>query len=76
MTKATQQALAERLDCATEDDLAVLANVQLATVIDWRRRGEGPPYVKLGNVILYPHIYLAEYLHANVRGIKVEPAIL
>jgi hypothetical protein len=73
-----QRALAERLDCIIEDDLATLANVLPSTVIDWRRRGAGPPYVKLGNTVLYPCIHLAAYLHAHVRGgiSANEPAIL
>ena len=46
--------LARELDCFTEDDVAALAGVEVATVRNWRSRRYGPPYITLGNQTLYP----------------------
>lgn len=46
--------LAARIDCLTECDVAYLAGVKLGTLLVWRKRGEGPPWVRIGNEILYP----------------------
>jgi len=61
------RALAESVDCITEDDLARLGGVTLGTVEAWRKRGEGPPYIVFGNTILYPRPGLREHLGSRVR---------
>ena len=45
-------------------ELAVIAT--RGTLSQWRFRGEGPPYVKLGNRILYDGRVLNDWLDAHV----------
>jgi hypothetical protein len=66
------QELAERLDCVIEEDLALLADVDVATVRAWRHRGKGPKFYKLGSRALYPTTGLAEWLVGRVR----EPSVI
>ncbi|MDL9997255.1 hypothetical protein QTI24_01490 [Variovorax sp. J22P240] len=77
--EAVQRTLAEKLNCTIEADLAKLAGVKPDSVVDWRRRGQGPPYVKLGTTFLYPNPHLAAWLHSRIRGTDADgrsPAIL
>jgi hypothetical protein len=46
--------LAKRIDCFTEHEVSFLCGVRQATLTQWRARGMGPSYVRLGNDILYP----------------------
>ena len=46
--------LAEKLNCFIEEDAALIARSKLATLRAWRNRGEGPPYIRIGNRFLYP----------------------
>lgn len=55
-------ALAERLGCITEEDLALLGSVELETVRAWRHRGQGPTFQKVGNRALYPLAAVAQWL--------------
>lgn len=48
------QALAERLNCLTSEDLRDLAGISANTEVAWRKRGLAPPYVMCGNRVLYP----------------------
>lgn len=66
--EARQRALAEKLDCTIEPDVAVLAGVQVESVVDWRRRRKGPPYVKFGTTFLYPNVHLAAWLQNQMSG--------
>lgn len=59
--------LADRLDCLTETDLMLLADVAPSTVEAWRKRGESPSYVRAGNRYLYPRAAVAEWLNARMR---------
>lgn len=45
--------LAAKLDCITEEDLALLADVKVETVATWRHRGDGPVFCKVGTRALY-----------------------
>jgi hypothetical protein len=67
------RALAERLDCVTEDDLCLLAQAKPSTLDAWRKRGKGPSYVLLGNRVLYPRKAVVAYLDTlvRVRGAEV-----
>jgi hypothetical protein len=59
--------LADRLDCLTECDLVLLADVAPGTAKSWRERGTGPAYVIAGNRTLYPRAAVAEWLAGRVR---------
>jgi len=38
----------------TERELAQLLSLSIRTLQDWRRRGCGPKYLKLGKAVRYP----------------------
>lgn len=61
------RALADSLDCFTEDDLLLLAGITHGTASAWRKRGTGPAYVLVGNRYLYPRPALREFLAGQVR---------
>ena len=61
------QALAQALDCWTEEDLQALAGITPTTAESWRKRGTGPAYAILGNRVLYPRTSVAEFLRTRVR---------
>lgn len=66
--------LADSLDCLTEDDLLLLAGVTHGTAAAWRKRGIGPPYVRFGNVVLYPRQGLRKHLDDELREPRQVPA--
>lgn len=59
--------LADRLDCLTEFDLLLLADVTPTTAETWRKRGEGPGYIRAGNRYLYPRTEVSKWLAGRVR---------
>jgi hypothetical protein len=62
-----RKALAERLDHFTEDDLVLLTDAKPSTIQAWRKRGEGPPYVRVGCAFLYPRKSLQDWLESRTR---------
>jgi predicted DNA-binding transcriptional regulator AlpA len=58
--------LIESLDCLSEEDLLLLTSVTPLTIESWRRRGEGPAYVRIGRRVLYPRAAVAEWLAERV----------
>lgn len=59
--------MAERLDCFLEEDFRALSLATPGTVEAWRKRGQGPAYIRLGNRFLYPRKAVSEYLDAITR---------
>ena len=59
--------MAERLDCFIEEDFQALAKATTGTVEAWRKRGQGPAYILLGNRYLYPRKAVAKYLESITR---------
>ena len=59
--------LAASVDCITEHELLLLADIKPVTADAWRRRGMGPAYILIGNRYLYPRKAVAEYLGTLVR---------
>ncbi|WP_430421856.1 helix-turn-helix transcriptional regulator [Methylibium petroleiphilum] len=55
-------ALADKIDCLTEEDVALLGGVEVDTVKAWRHRGTGPTYIKCGLRALYPVKAFSEWL--------------
>lgn len=51
------------------DDPALAVIATRGTLSQWRFRGEGPPYVKFGNRVLYEGRALNDWLDAH----RVEP---
>lgn len=61
------RALAQSLDCITEEDFQLLANITEGTAEAWRKRGRGPAYVLIGKRVLYPRAAVAALLQTLVR---------
>lgn len=61
------QALAETLDCLTEEDLCALYDIKPTTAENWRKRGKGPTYILAGNRYLYPKSSVAADLQSRTR---------
>ena len=59
--------LADKLDCLTETDIMLLGKLTQSTVEAWRKRGQGPAYILLGNRYLYPRKAVAKYLDSITR---------
>jgi hypothetical protein len=62
------RALAQSLDCFTEEDVNLLTDTTPGTTESWRKRGKGPAYVLIGNRYLYPRAGMQEFLSLNVRA--------
>lgn len=59
--------MAEALDCLLEEDFRLLAGATQGTIEAWRKRGQGPSYIRLGNRVLYPREAVAEHLKSLAR---------
>lgn len=59
--------LAEQLDLFTEDDHLLLSGWTRLTAEGKRKRGEGPPFLRLGRNYFYPRPLYREYLKDLVR---------
>ena len=59
--------MAERLDCFVEEDFQLLALATGNTVEAWRKRGQGPAYIRLGNRYLYPRKAVSKYLDSITK---------
>jgi len=46
----------------TQDDVAVILNVKIRTLEDWRYRKRGPAYVLVGDLVRYRHADIIAYL--------------
>jgi hypothetical protein len=54
----------------TESNLAERWAVSIKTLQDWRRKGVGPEYLKLGKAIRYPNDVIEKYEAQHMsRGI-------
>ena len=58
---------ADRYYPTTAPELAVIGT--RGTLAQWRHRGEGPPYIRFGNRVLYQGATLNSWLDAH----RVEP---
>lgn len=67
-------ALAQSLDCITDEDLQRLAGVKASTTEAWRKRGTGPAYILFGNQYLYPRAEVSKHLQTLVRERARTPA--
>ena len=59
--------MADRLDCLIEEDFQLLAGATANTVEAWRKRGQGPAYIRLGTRYLYPRRAVAKHLESLTR---------
>ena len=51
----------------TELDAARFLNAHPGTLRNWRSKGEGPPYVKVGNAVRYSREGLNDYVRVHTR---------
>ena len=65
--KSRVQELAESLDCMTEQDFQLLAEITPGTAEAWRKRRKGPDYIRIGNRVLYPRKAVAKHLDSLTR---------
>lgn len=61
------RSMADDLDCMIEEDFQLLASATANTVMAWRKRGQGPSYILLGNRYLYPRKAVAKHLDLITR---------
>lgn len=66
--------LADRLDCFTECDLLLLTDASPSTLEQWRKRGEGPSYIRAVNRYLYPRAAVSEWLTSRTRERRTSSA--
>lgn len=59
--------LADRLDCILEEDFQLLAEITPGTAEAWRKRRQGPEYIRIGNRVLYPRKAVAKHLESLTR---------
>jgi hypothetical protein len=52
----------------TETNLAERWALSVKTLQDWRRKGTGPEYLKLGKAIRYPHEVIERYEIQHIEG--------
>jgi predicted DNA-binding transcriptional regulator AlpA len=51
----------------TETDLAVELQMRPQSLADWRHRGKGPAYVKLGQLVRYRRSDVDSWLNSQTR---------
>ena len=54
-------------DYLTEDDAALALGVARGTLRNWRSRGRGPDYAKLGRRVLYPATSIQKHISQSAR---------
>lgn len=59
--------MADKLDCITEEDFALLVNASVATVETWRKRGTAPSHILIGRRYLYPLKAVSKHLESLTR---------
>lgn len=70
--QAERQRLAEMVGCFTEEQVALLANVDVSTVRNWRLRKKGPESRPFGRSRLYPVSLLKQFLSSIADAISDE----
>ena len=59
--------MADALGYFTEEDFRTLAGATPLTVEAWRKRGQGPDYVRLGRRFFYPRESVRAFLQKSTR---------
>ena len=58
----------------TTEELSEDLNVPAATVVAWRYKGSGPPYIKVGKYVRYPREEYVTWHAAKLRGFAPDDA--
>jgi len=59
--------LAESIGCFSEPQFQKLTDTELSTLDAWRKRGQGPAYVRLGCRLFYPKEAVREFIAQRMR---------
>ena len=59
--------LADSLGCMIDEDLQLLTKTLPSTTDAWRKRGQGPEYIRVGNRPLYPRAGVAQFMQSRKR---------
>lgn len=66
-TSASVREVLRSIGYMSESEFLALCGVTAVTAEGWRKRGEGPAWVRLGNAVFYPVQGVAEVLRAKTR---------
>lgn len=69
------RALAESMDCFTEEQHLLMTGYSPETAKTKRKRGEGPPYIRLGKHYFYPRQAYREYMASRLRERPARQAV-
>ncbi|MGH9491476.1 MAG: helix-turn-helix transcriptional regulator [Terriglobales bacterium] len=53
------------MDLLTPSEVAKLLRLPVATLAQWRYRGQGPPFLRLGRVVRYDAADVAKFVQAR-----------
>lgn len=73
-TDIQANALAASVECMTEAELQLLAAVTPGTLESWRKRGQGPAYVRFGTRYLYPRAGVRAFIAERAKAPVTVPA--
>lgn len=68
-------ALAEAMDCFTEEQHLLMTGWTAETAKTRRKRGEGPPYIRHGKHYFYPRGPYREFMQSRVRQPSARKAV-
>jgi Helix-turn-helix domain len=66
-TNASASELARSVGCMTEADFCDLLKIARPTAETWRKRRQGPTFIRAGNAVLYPVEAVAEFIQARAK---------
>jgi predicted DNA-binding transcriptional regulator AlpA len=58
----------EQTELLTQETLAVELKMKPQSLADWRHRGKGPRYIKLGQLVRYRRSDVEDWLYGQTRG--------
>jgi hypothetical protein len=59
--------LARAVGCMSERDFCELLKIAQPTAETWRKRRQGPTFIRAGNAVLYPVQAVAEFIQARAK---------
>lgn len=60
------ESLREKLGLMTQEELALILDVSVDTLREWRRLRQGPDFVKAGKGVMYREVDIHDWLKLNV----------
>ena len=68
INSANASDLARAVGCMTESDFCDLMKIAQPTAKTWRKRGQGPAFVRAGRAVLYPVASVSEFIQARAKS--------